>query len=197
MRRSILGIVVLAVCLGLAVPASGQHNLVVNGGFEIGDFTGWTLSGTDTGDDVVVGPNAIPGYVPHTGRFFAALGSIGGDGFLTQTLSTTPGKTYHVGFWLASDGRVPNNFSASLGGDMLYSQTNLAAQSYTHYSFVTTASSAATVLQFAVRNDKGWLSLDDVSVRAVPEASSIVSLSIMLIIGSLALRKRMRRHANR
>ena len=73
-----------AAAFSLAHP--GKANLITNGGFETGDFVGWTQSG-DTSNTFVT-----PGYYlpPHSGNFEAALGPTT-FGYLSQTLATVPG----------------------------------------------------------------------------------------------------------
>ncbi|RJR45297.1 MAG: hypothetical protein C4567_03550 [Deltaproteobacteria bacterium] len=76
-------------------------NLVVNGNFETGDFTGWYhsqngLSITDT--------------EPFDGKF-AVFGFPVGPGIcsLSQSFATTPGQSYRVSFW--REGGVEGNFN--------------------------------------------------------------------------------------
>ena len=85
---------VLSLALGLAtVPA--RANLVTNGGFETGDFTGWTLTGTGGGV-------AIDTRFPHTGTSDAAfaLANGGTTATLSQSIATTAGQSYSLSFWL-------------------------------------------------------------------------------------------------
>src|SRR5262245_60901110 len=105
----LLGIV--ALLAGSAVPASA--NLIVNGDFETGDFTGWTQSANAT-FTFVDGP-------PHSGPHAAWLGPVNTNGFLSQTLVTVPGHLYDIEFWLQLDSNgigpvTPNFFSFSWGG---------------------------------------------------------------------------------
>jgi hypothetical protein len=96
----------IAVLASAALSAHAQ-NLVVNPGFETGDFTGWTLSG-DTGGC------SVSTLHPHSGNFSARLGPLGfqTDGFLDQTITTVVGQSYHVDFWLANIGNVTQHLNA-------------------------------------------------------------------------------------
>lgn len=131
--------------------------LVVNGGFETGDFTGWTDDGSSS-----VGTDST---AVHSGTYGVENGSVGSLGYLSQTLATTPGATYLLSFWLNSpDGQTPNEFQVSWNGTVLFDETNLPALGWTNMQFVVTATSASTVLQFGFQDDPAYLGLDDVSV---------------------------------
>jgi hypothetical protein len=71
--------------------AYGQ-NLVLNPGFETGNFDDWTRSGN-------LGATAVnTGGYAHSGTYGAALGPVGSDGFLTQDITTIPGDLYDISF---------------------------------------------------------------------------------------------------
>ncbi len=84
----------------LAHPVSA--NLITNGGFETGDFTGWAH----------VGGN-VDGTNPYSGNFAAIFFPPGGD--LQQSVATTPGASYTLNFFLAHTGTPLFNFSPSAG----------------------------------------------------------------------------------
>ncbi len=168
-------------------------NLVMNCGFETGDFTDWTRSGNLGFTGVTNG--SVEGLSAHSGSYFAFLGPIGSDGFISQTLATTAGATYQLQWFLGSDGGTPNDFDAEINGVPLFSQTNIPSTgaTYTLYaeSFVGTGSDALT---FSFRNDPGYLALDDISVTpalaAVPEPTSVVLLLSLIALAGVALRRR-------
>lgn len=144
--------------------------LVQNGGFETGDFTGWTVLNNDGYTFVDNGSQSIP---PHSGSYLAVLGqsSAGGLCTIAQTLATSPGQTYLLSLWLDStsiNGGVPNEFSVSWNGNVLLDQANILTSGWTNLLFIVTATSSSTVLQFGESDDAWYLGLDDVSVLPLP-----------------------------
>jgi hypothetical protein len=135
-------------------------NKVSNGGFETGDFIGWTL----TGDNAYTYVDKGPVFPPHSGNYEAVLGEDNSLGYLSQTLATTPGTSYVLSCWLDNSYADPGNiFSISWNGITLLNETNPVATSWTNYQFVVTATGASTVLQFSYMDiGANYLGLDDV-----------------------------------
>ena len=155
-------------------PPSGS-GLIVNGGFETGNFTGWTQGGNFEPSSVVntnqantIGPVRIPGFFVHSGNFGAFLGPIRLDGTLSQTFATTARQPYIVSFSLRSDGGLTNSFSASWAEQTIFSQANIPFGDWMPLSFTQVATGSSTTLRFAFHDDPGFLGLDDVSVIPDP-----------------------------
>ena len=173
-----------------AVPSFGASicdaitgNLVTNCGFETGGLTGWQGEGA-----FVDGVTYDEGV--NSGSYASFWGVVGEDGTLYQDLTATVGQAYNISFYFASDGGMPNDFSASFDGIPLFSNVNDPAHGYEQHSFTATATSASPRLQFYGRNDPSWQALDDISVTAAtgtPEPSTLVLMggALLFAIGRL------------
>ena len=174
-----------------ATHALAPANLIVNGGFETYDFTGWTIGGTvATSDSVVVAPHEFDfsNDVPHTGSHEALVGSQGEEMTLSQTVATTAGEHYTVDFWVMQD-QPPiggDDFSASWNGTTLTSLVDVGQQSgYTEYQFDMTgaAGSGSSTLEFSA-NNIGYWDIDDVSVlKGAPTAVQEMSDATAKVTG--------------
>lgn len=163
--RALLSTAALA-CAGLA-----HADIVTNGGFEAGDFTGWTQVGMSAFDGVQC-PGADSTVA--AGSCSAFFGAVEGVGGIAQTLTTLAGVTYSVDFAVQFDGGSPSSFEFNWGaGPVEVSLTNPAASSgFVNYHFLLAASSASTQISFNFRDDSGFAFLDSVSITAVPEPAS-------------------------
>lgn len=181
-------LVFLGLLLLVAAPQSFAQ-LVQNGSFETGDFTGW--GGTQEGMLVTSG-NWDSYTGAQDGQFYAVMGAVGGDGTLTQTISDTAGASYTFSFWMAAQGDNPSDFNVSWDGTVLLSLTNPNTGSqWEQFTYQVTGTGSDTI-QFAVRDDPAYIALDNVSVT--PNATAPEPSSLMLMgTGILALAGMIRR----
>jgi len=165
MKAKLIRLYILSALL-LGLPAVGQVESMLNSGFETGDFTGWTFSGDNYWTVVDNGFNS--GIAPHSGSNEAALGTASSLGYLSQTVTTTPGTSYLLSFWLNHSGGDPNDvFIVSWNGTTLLDETNPPAPVWTSYQFVVTATGTSTVLQFGYEaSGIDYLDIDDVSLQS-------------------------------
>ena len=166
---------------------SAPGNLVQNCGFETGDFTNWTVLNND-GFTMVT--NILPGA--NSGNYYVALGTVGGDATIEQTIADTAGTEYTFSFFYGTNGTAPSDFTAMWDNQILLSLPNPAAQVYTQYSFGVTGTGSDTIT-FLARNDPSWSYLDDVSVLPEPSffgEGGLLALVLLGIAGSRAFQKK-------
>ena len=158
-------------------------NIVVNGGFETGNFAGWAQQGNTgfTG----VSTSSPTGTGPHSGSFLGYFGAIGSDGGINQNLVTNAGNTYNLSFWLELDNSTPNDYSIMWNGATIASAVNAGGFGYTLFTFNgLVATGSLTSLQFNFRQDPQYFALDDVVVNSAPEGGNTLWL---LGLGMLSL----------
>ncbi len=153
-----------------------------NGGFETGDYDGWTLNGSTDNNFVdsidtslLLGSSTIPGIddsqFVHSGIFGMFLGENTALGSLSQTLPTLPGELYSLSFyWNNPAEGTPNQFRASWNGTVLLDQSDVGVMPWTLASFVVPATGTQTDLTFEFRNDDNAFGLDDIRVERVAAA---------------------------
>lgn len=154
------------VAASLPFSISVGQSIVKNGGFESGNFTGWTLNANSKYNIVTTDSSFV-----YSGSFGAALGQDGSLGYLYQTLATSPGQNYLLSLWLDnpvnSYGATPNQFLVQWNGTALFNQTNIPYTVWTNLQFIVTATGTSTVLQFGFEDAPYYLGLDDISVTQI------------------------------
>jgi hypothetical protein len=149
-----------------------SSQLLQNGGFEAGDFSGWTQSGNSEYCNVT----ATASYA-HSGSYGAEMGPAGSLGYLTQTIPTVAGQAYLLSFWLENiKGGTENEFMASWNGAALVDSVNAAAHAWSQSQFVVIGLDGTSTLQFGFRNDPAYFGFDDVSLTPIapPQFQSAV-----------------------
>jgi hypothetical protein len=190
------------VCMFLAVAqgwasslgcAANPGNLLVNCGFETGDFTGWTLSGNDVPGELnnlygVEGTDPLDGISPHSGAYQAYIADLDANATtLSQTIITVPGTLYNVSFYLAQDtapvAPYENGMLVAFGGTLLDFEIGIPVEGYTRYSWDVNATSTSTTVGITLGNDIGETLIDDAVVARTPEPATWG----MLLLGGLVL----------
>jgi hypothetical protein len=196
--RAALAAAVLLGAGGLA-PAA-RANIVADPGFEQADTAGVAgdtdyflpASSIDGGSWNVtaglVGVDTQDAYVFDGNKSVFLNGSGGVTGQITQTLATVIGATYSVSFWADAD--TTNTFSVTLGGLAVAGAPASIAQNgfpsdawlgnsseFALYTGTVTATAASSDLVFTATDLTGGpgvtVEIDDVSVSAVPEPTSL------------------------
>ena len=156
-------------------------NLLINPGFETGDFTGWTPSGW-----------FIDTSAPNSGTYDTATGCGGtscttpGDpdsAYFYQDILTIPGTIYALSFFynsgdLATQGTEllvqwgdPNAPNLSTVVDLINTDTS---GTYVQFTGSVTATSATSQLEFLGRQDFSEYFVDDLSLTGSPGSGSNV-----------------------
>lgn len=175
MRIPIVPVVIFAISLGGAAHAwaadvcSNPLNFVQNCGFETGNFSNWTISGTDSapaGNGIYYGVESLHQF---SGSYAAYFGALGGEITLSQTLNNLiPSFIYTVTIEAFNDttpdtGYI-NNIILGLGAPSGQVASQVAADGYTLYSLTVGAAASSEVLSISSRNDAGFWNIDSIQV---------------------------------
>lgn len=165
--------------------SSAAFGQVINGGFETGDFTGWTVlhQGGFSGVGGSPGTN-------NTGNFHLYMGATSATDQtdIYQDIATTIGQSYTVSYWAYDmDPLSSGGFLVTFGGAAIGPGRPAAA--YTQYTGNFTATAASTRLEVTGWEANQYINADDFSVSPVPEPASMAILGM----GALALLRRRRR----
>ncbi|MBL8821175.1 MAG: hypothetical protein JNJ77_01215 [Planctomycetia bacterium] len=190
MRSLMLASLATVLCLFATGKATaGEINLVANGGFETGDFTGWNVSGPF---------NSVSDFFPHTGTYSAALGSTtglpDGPGSLWQMINTQAGIQYELSFYLNcwDDNPESNFFEVYFDGVLLYSETDRPddGPNWEHFVFTVIGDGSPQELRFNFGNDPHFFFIDDVAVCVPVPAGFIMAGMGALGLAGMHLRRR-------
>jgi hypothetical protein len=193
----------ISMALWAASASAGGIDLVANGGFTTGDFTGWTSSSDENwnvnGIDTNPGAPSDTSYAAENGCVGASCNDPVNGSWITQSLATEVSQTYTLTFFYDPG---PLNEDEGGGGidaiadasvitttelDVLWDGSlvtggqivNATSSTWEEYTFTgLTASTTSTVLEFTGREDPDYLQLTDISVTAdasptVPEPASL------------------------
>lgn len=187
MRIRVLGFLIVGL---LASPLlASALPIVVNGGFETGDLTGWTCIGADDCQ-----ANNSPDYV-HSGSY--AMRGYDNEGYATlaQTIATTTGSSYDFGFYSRTTyDFLDNVLRYQIGSGPVVTVPRTTAWLLTATSFVASGASTEISFYFQTYYGTGTWSIDDVAVKevgtSVPDPGSSLLLLGMGLVGLRAWRNR-------
>lgn len=182
--KSVLGYVAALMLMAASASQAAPITYVSNGGFETGDFSGWT----QFGDTTFTG---VDSSGPNSGTFAAYFGNIASGG-ISQNIGTAVGALYTIDFWLHNEVDVtsaatPNSFDFSWDGVTQLSLSDVTLPSYVHYTYTLQATAATTALAFTFTNAPAFWDLDDVSV--IPEPGTLAMVLFAGSLGAVQLRR--------
>jgi hypothetical protein len=193
MKKAIFATIALLAC-GVA------HADFVNGGFETGDFTGWTTVPAASGTLFGVAPYNSLGFEapPGGGYDFAYFGAVDGlNDTISQTLATNPGQLYLLTYYAGEDYTATGeNLTVTWDANTLFNGTVPAVQDpntgfyvLLPYTFLVTGTGLDTA-SFGAYDGPAYIGLDNVSLQAVPEPAPFAALG--LGAAGILLRRRRR-----
>lgn len=166
----------------MVASCAAHANLVVNGDFESGDLSGWSMVGLGG----VVGVTSADKWEGQFGTGFSAALPRG----IEQLLHTDAGASYAVEFWLRHAGPADNFFSFNWDGGLVEHSLANINPGYATFTFQLQATSDLTPITFLFATNDGRWSLDSVRVERrdtpgeLPEPGTV----ILLAISGIALR---------
>jgi choice-of-anchor C domain-containing protein len=196
---------VLGVVLGLG--ATGAHaSPFINGSFESGSFDSASFDTIQAGSTAITGWTVGLNSVDWIGTYWNAQNgsrsidlSGAANGSLSQIFDTVVGQAYDVQFYVAGNpdgGPVIKTFDAGVTVSVpeFFDNSGFtkSAMGWTLYSFDFTATSISSTLTFSsTTNTPYGAALDNVSVAAIPEASTWAMLLLGFAgVGFLAYRRK-------
>lgn len=131
--------------------------LVTNGGFETGDFTGWTQTNASY-TSIKAAPN--PTRV-HTGNYGLEKGDYPTEGFISQVLTTGAGNSYTYKLWIYGDSGTTVHIYWE--GSVIATISD-PAQAWTLYNYSVTATGPTSEIKIGVQDNNAYIGIDDISV---------------------------------
>lgn len=218
MRTRTCGILISALfTVAWAMPATAD-NLIQNGSFENGSFvqngplgfdslqpgaqdiTNWTVINDELGWETTPNDASI---TAQDGTHFLDLTGLHNSspyGGVSQSITTTTGNAYMLSLYLgtqqnipAQSGPVSASVSAGNASELFTFNPSGTGTQWGKFSLDFIATSNSTTIDIIGQSGQNYIGLDNVSVTAVPEASSVIIAVMGLSGGGVLLSFRRRR----
>ncbi len=178
---------VVVFAVAAACSQAMAQELVFNGGFETGNFSGWNVPPNVPNESLFrVATNANP----HSGTHWAGMASRQ-IWYLSQVVPTTAGTEYELSFWLRRPTDIPDFFRVRWEGQTVYERFPLQLPDGVNWhrlSIPLHANISGSFLEFGQMAYPGEWQIDDISVMTpAPSAAAL-----LLMGGAIALRRRRR-----
>jgi hypothetical protein len=192
-----LSIVPILAVTALFGGLEAHASALINGDFETGDFTGWTVTGGPQ-------PWAVPvidSYYPQS-LSFDAMFQVSVFSSISQTVDTDPGATYFLSFWVGTNGFGSSDYLQVLwNGSVVQtidtSVPNTGSNQYQPYQLYThwfVADSPTSTLGFNGANTLGFTHLDNITLVDPVSAPEPFTWTFTLVgIAACGLVRRLRR----
>lgn len=200
--RTINRLVAVGFACALAAGAVAHGNLLTNGGFETGDFTGWTtfraLGGSGNGPGVRT--SGYSGQPPQAGNYLVEIyensGSMNGDGGgIEQSVSVMQGRLYALSYYLNSvnsDTKVTVSVLDALDNSIVELEHDATQGSWDLHETEFIAATADLTVRLKETSDNSSSRdplLDSIGMVLVPEPG----VASLLVLGGLVLAAHRRR----
>ena len=180
--KKLLASAALGTMLTLSGGANASVNLLTNGSFETGNFSGWTLSGNSGFLGVA---HSFAGVLPEDGSYLAFSGAIGSNNVLSQTFADVANDTYTLTGWVYGFGGRPSDLGLNITDSSSNVSASLFISPYPHsgwteytLNFVASGLDKFTILS---RNDPSYQLLDNFQIlntSSIPEVSTWAMLGV-------------------
>jgi hypothetical protein len=172
--------------IAVLVPAAAA-NIVTNGGFESGDFTGWTIAATSCGSDFGITTNPVDAESGNYAAFFNGSCPGSYDSF-QQALPTIAGQNYAVSFYIETQGSAARDLIVNWNGAPILNLSGAGTGVYALYNLIEPATTSSTTLEFQGYNTSSTPDfVDNVAVSEVDEPGPPSLLAVGL--GMLCTRR--------
>jgi hypothetical protein len=173
MKPRIISGMVLAASLGLfAGQSANAQNLLVNPGFETGNFAGWTLSGSTAFEGV----SSTFATTPYAGSYSAFFGAVGSYNVISQTIATTPGDTYNISFALDNSGGPFSEAYLNWGGTQVWDLQPSGTFGWTQFGLNEQAAGSSITVSFGFEQVPSYFNLDNTSVVDLSQNGSFTPI---------------------